>query len=498
MKLYSVQTGLLCCIIIGVALAFVQAMTMPCIADACNPGLYAGEILEHGYWQYYLPVNDPYLLDYLLNIVVSLIVGPYSVHALFYVSFIIYLGTVAAAGILIRRLAGDVAGLAGAALVANIPNACLQQMIYPVWHGSTVFLILLALNVYVSQIKLTPKCLLVGSICLFTVYSDSIALPMMILPITAISLYNTLKNRTSDYLVGLTCFTAGITGYFLKAEGGEMWPGGLRLVTVGGLDRILNIVPDPASIIDYLLNLMLKAGGPLMLMIIVCGLILSVNRKSKFLLAFLAVSSVSMLLGFTIIEAGGDLGRYLYPLVIFAMLPIATIKIDKKILGVITIVPLIICVGIADNLVHLTLDNHDPNLKDRQLITWLKENNVTTGAADYWPANLLRYMSQEEIGFCPVYVSEDELCYLTLNTAQRWSDALPITTLFTYGKEDPVYNWVNNLNITPSETLEYHGYHTPATKEKTVNITIYKYNVSLPIKNIDDLEKFEDTGIKPV
>jgi hypothetical protein len=497
MKL-GINVLLLGCIIIGIVIALVQAMTMPCIADACNPGLYAGEVLKYGSWQYFLPVNDPYLLDYALNIGASLVFGLYNVQTLFIVSFIVYVGIVVAAGFLVRRLAGDTAGLAAMALVANVPNACLQQMIYPVWHGSTVLLILIALNVYVSDIRPTIKYLLLGTVSLFAVYSDSIALPMLILPITAISLYNTTRYKSKDYLNGLTCFTAGITGYFFKADGGEIWANGPRLITAGGLDKVLDLSPDPMAVIDFLLNLMLKAGGPLMHTIIIFGISLAFNKKSKFLNAFLGLSTVSMLAGFTILEAGGDLGRYLYPLIIFAMLPIATIKIDKKIFGIIMIVPLIICAGIADNIVHVALDNHDPNLKDRQLITWLKNNNVTTGAADYWPANLIRYMSGDKIVFCPAYVSNGELCYLTLNTAQRWDEGWPPTTLFTYGDDDPVYNWANSINITPSEILVYYGYHTPATKAECVNITIYRYNVTLPIKSIVDVKKFEDDGVKPV
>jgi hypothetical protein len=95
-------------------------------------------------------------------------------------------------------------------------------------------------------------------------------------------------------------------------------------------------------------------------------------------------------------------------------------------------------------------------------------------------------------------VSEGELCYLTLNTAQRWDYAWPPSTILTYGDGDPLYNWVNNLNITPSEVLVYHGYHTPATKEKPVNITIYRYDEILPIKNVENLKKFEDIGFKPI
>jgi hypothetical protein len=333
-------------------------------------------------------------------------------------------------------------------------------------------------------------------VTLFTVYSDSLALPMLVLPIAAISVYNTVRYRTNDYLPGLTCFTAGTTGYFIKADGGEIWNNGPYLVNVGGLDRVLSLVPDPMAVLDYLLNLMLKAGGPIMLLLLLCGLWYSIGHKSRFLAAYLALSSVFMLAGFTLLEAGGDLGRYLYPIVVFAMLPIATIKPDKKIFGLVPIVLLIVCAGLADNMVHVAMDNHDPNQKDRQLIAWLRENNVTSGAADYWPANLIRMMSHEEISFAPVFVYNDELHYLTLNTARRWT-VEPVSTLFAC-EDDQLYRWAMNLSIQPVEVLTYTGYHTPATKEKPVNITILRYNVSLPVKPIEDVRTFETDGFKPV
>jgi hypothetical protein len=487
----KMKTLLKALVIIGFALAVLQALRMPMISDTVNPSLYAHDVWKHGSWQYYVPVNDPYVLDYILAVVLSPLAG--GVLGVMLPAIAIFAGIIVFSWLVVGKISGPLSGLAAAALVANAPAPALQLLVYPVWHGSTMLLTLITLYVYLSNIESRLKCVLIMFLAGFAVYCDTLALPILVVPLAALCLCKSrpIRNIPDSIIV----LAGGVAGYLLKVGGGEIWPGGLRIVTLGGLDKMLTGF-YPEGIATYLINLIVKSGGPaLLLAIIGMAIIASRRRDARWLTAFAIAASLCMLLGFmTMGYNGGDLGRYLYILPLLFLLPAACLVREKSILAL--VVPTLILTLALTTAMGIMFSDPDPNAKDYALVDWLLENNVTGGHADYWAANLLRYVSDGQVELAPTIPSGDNLTYLYLNAAERWNQ--PSNILMVYEPGDPLAAWAReyNLKCPPRQVLVYDKYHSPGTNSGSTMTYVYIYDEPLPL--VDNFKNFKDGGVKPV
>jgi hypothetical protein len=215
----------------GLAFAVYTALTVPIIADAVNPGLYAYE-WWHGNTQWYVPVNDPYVLDYALNILIAPLFD-YAPRALFVGSYAIFAACVFLCGVIARKVSGkrgedglEVA-LAASAIVANIGGAASQYLVYPVWHGSTLLVGLLFIYAYLRDSRW--KGFIVAALAVFGTYCDTLFIPVFIAPIAAVELAKLYRDRrTRKQVVDHFCIAgiaalSGLLGYMVKKDGGPLW-----------------------------------------------------------------------------------------------------------------------------------------------------------------------------------------------------------------------------------------------------------------------------------
>lgn len=499
-------------LLLGIGFGVCVAFATPIISDAVNPGLYAYEFW-HGNYQWYVPVSDPYVLDYLLNIITAPLFN-YEPRALFVGSYALFAGSVLLIGLCARRLSGKrgedgiVVALAASALAANTGGLAMQYLVYPVWHGSTLFLGLLAIYLYLGKPTI-HRLLGLTLLFAFGTYCDTLFLPIFVAPLLATEAlrYYRAYRQHEKYHGVLAPFVFAAFGYFVKAPGGEMWPNGPYIVNVGGLGAIMG-APDPGRVSDYAFAVISMAGGPIALSALCIALYMAwTHRKeSRELVAFVAVSCAAMAAGFLFMfSAGGDLGRYVYIIVPLAAIPIALLGFNKKTMGL-YLIPALLVFGAANN-AYSTVNAMDDSFKS-DAVVFLEKNNVTTGYADYWLANLMRYMSHEEIRLRPVFVNDGALEYLSLQSSSAWlnegwpTDGAPVVdntpVLVTYGAHDPVQGLVHDyaaIGITPYETLNF-TFHDPQTSEPC-ELCVYKYNRTLPAGPVD-VPYFARAQVKPV
>lgn len=514
MKLTPTTIALAIAVLFGMGFALYTALTVPIIADAVNPMLYAYEFW-HGNMQWYVPVNDPYVLDYAINIITAPLLN-YEPRALFVGSWLTYAGIVLLAGLCARRISGKKdeeglqIGLAAAAIAANTGGAALQYMVYPVWHGTTLFLGLLALYIYFGKGNLWKNIVLSG-LLLFGTFCDTLFLPVFVAPLMvleAIKLFKTWRVH-EKYVPMVAPFLFAAFGYLMKREGGAMWPGGPYIVNVGGLDMVMSLIPQPWMIPNYADGLVRMAGGPIAFAVFCLALLFVYKKRkeSREMVVVVAVATMAMLVGFLFLfSAGGDLGRYLFIIVPMAGVPIALLGFNKKSLGL-YLIPILIVAGAANNTMAAVL-NIDDSFKE-DAADFLVANNVTDGYADYWLANLMRCMSQEEVKLRPVFMNGSTMEFLSLQSTDRWPreegwprEGCPVVdttpTIVCYGQHDPCemfVTWLGQQNITPYETLAF-SWHDPQTWEPCY-IHVYKYNTTFPSGPID-VPYWERFRVKPV
>lgn len=491
-----VNICLLILILFGLYTGCHQALADPITSDLVNPGLYA-----QGFWQgnqqFYVPVNDPYIIDYAISLITVPLSG-YSARGLFIQGLIVYFIIVLLAFLIARHLAGDTAGLLAAALVANAPLQSLQYLVAPLYHGTTIMLVLASIYAYLrlsGNLRFAVITILLAAGAL----NDTLIVPLFIAPLLVI---NIVKYRGKDSLAMIIASLIGVLVFIVKD--GELWPGGLTLVSVGGIGNIIGLTPQFDMIPAYMVALVISGGLMVIIPLIAALYYAWKNPGSRFYVALTGLSALFMLGGFVFMHSsGGDLARWLYPIPVMGLLAVS-IGIKNKATLAAYIIPVLAILLIINNATAIATQTPDINQKDAALIDFLHEKNISHAYADYWVSNLLTYLDDEKrLDIIPAHPVDGRLQFLYLQSSQKWlergwadNDTMPV--LITYSPGDPMHQWALEINrvYPPVEVFVYEDYMVPGLENMT--ITIYKYNTTLPAWPAESFEDFRARGIKTV
>jgi hypothetical protein len=489
-------------ILIGIATGIYQTQTVPITSDIVNPGLYAREFWNSNQ-QFFVPVNDPYIIDYAISLITVPLSG-YSERGLYIQSLLVYLVIILLAFLVVKNVGGVTAGLLGAALVANAPVQALQYFVSPLYHGTTIMLILAALLAY-QNLEGRLKTLAVSIILIVGSINDTLIIPMFTVPFLV---YNVIRYRKDDAALSMVIASLiGIIAFFVKR--GELWPNGLYMVSVGGIGNIIGLNPQPSMVFEYLISLTLMSGIIILIPLVIGVYLAWQNTQARPYVIILGLAAVCMLGGFLFMyTSGGDLGRWLYPLPILAMIPISMITANEKPINNM-LIALLMSLLLFNNLPSVIGQDTDFNAKDHELINYLHTINVSHAYANYWCSNLLTYLDDtKRLKIVPVQPVDGKIQFLYIQSSIGWTnwgwphaespvvDENPVVIAYSPG--DPLYDWALQVNnaTPPVSTWVYEDYHTPGYD----NITIYvfKYDTELPTWPVESLDDFQNRGLKPV
>jgi hypothetical protein len=501
MKINLIDICLVFLILVGVATGIYQALVVPITSDIVNPGLYAREFWS-GNQQFFVPVNDPYIIDYAISLITVPLSG-YSARGLYVQSLLVYLVIILLAYLVVKNISGVSAGLLAGGLVANVPFQSLQYLVSPLYHGTTIMLILTALLTY-QKLEGRLKTFVVFIILIIGSINDTLIIPMFTAPFL---IYNLIRYQEKDALGMIIASLMGIVVFLFKR--GEMWPDGMYMVSVGGIGNIIGLNPQLNMVLQYFTSLTVVSGLIIFIPLVI-GVYLAWNNKdARPLIVLTGLAALFMLCGFIFMyTSGGDLGRWLYPLPVLAMIPISIATGKNKPFNNMLAV-LLVCLLLYNNIWGMIGQDTNFNSKDYELIDYLHSVNVSHAYANYWASNLLTYLDPAgQLKIAPVQPVGGHIQFLYIQSSINWTnwgwphknspviDESPVIIAYTPG--DPLYDWAQQINnvTPPAQTYVYNDYHTPGYDN--ITIWIYKYNTSIPAWPVESLNDFQSRGLKPV
>jgi hypothetical protein len=425
----------------------------------------------------------------------------------------IYLGIVLFSGLLARKISGDMAGLTAMALIANAPDPALKYLIYPVWHGSTILIILIAIYAYFG-LKSHIKIIALGLLAIIGVLNDTLIVPFLIAPLLVLSVYNYFKSNNKpereESLGIIIAMVLGLMVLIVKGVGFSLWPNGLYITDVGSISGQMSASLKIDMLWQYLQSIINMSGGIVLASVLIIGIYSAWKYKAnRKLILIVSMASLIMFFGFLFMtNTGGDQGRYLYLIPLLAMIAIAIGLPEKRTMASL-IIPLLLVMLIITNAMAIIGQDHDLNQKDRDLIEYLHSVNVTHAYADYWASNLLTYMdASQQLKIRPITITEGKIQYLYLQSSISWTDEgwpnnasdfvdnSPV--IIAYSPGDPIYAWAQSIKeeYPPIESYEYPWYGAPGCTNTT--IYVYKYNSTLPSMPVESFSEFQSRGVKPV
>jgi hypothetical protein len=437
-------------IVYGLWAGYTYSLNLELGSDTVVPGLVSMEIFEHSNFQFDFPVNDPYLFTdiYTFHLLPQLFSG-YDPTVLRLTAFAMFLILIAIFSYLVYRYAGLVSAMMFAALMANLDPGAYTYFINPEWHVGTliatgVFIILMDPGrVKKRSVYLTAACVLAMALVLL---SDSIFLALFIIPYIAYYVLfdrQTLKKylpqkkvgkraseamdpdamkelRKMDVLVSSVAVVPAIAWLFKtfepKSIGASLPYFNSTPVNLGSLSQMLAInlplyFQCLALLVSHglynVLSLQISIPDiPLAIMFIAALGISAIrtNKRARYLYAMFLASAIVLFLGFTLTSLADGLwsSRFLIftAVSIFSVISLSYDEKDEK-NGLNTIL-LVLVVALILSSVPLqystitSLDGH-PNQAQYDLIDYMQGQGYTYGYAEYDDANLLTYLSKEQL-----------------------------------------------------------------------------------------------------
>lgn len=414
----------------------------PLNSDNIATGLMSMEIWRHKNYllnSYYQDASHPGFFPDLVPLnFLPQVLSSFDPDWIRWINFSIYLGSVAVLAIAAYRASGEInAGLAASALMANMYPSSFGFYTLLTAHGTSLIAAgLLMLNIR-RLVRMKPWMLLVlGVVINAMVFSDSILLAWFIIPYLAVSFLLSYDLRSRAYSV-LLAISGFITHY---------WKTNLitDFVSVPPALRDMSSVmteslPMLIKGLSYLLNGSLYAlfNGPgIWDLVVASAFILALfysmrsaiaDREpgSRDLFAFLATSTVVIFASFilTTLSVNFLTTRYLIMAAASAYL-IMAVALKNRSIPYLLLILILLSAGAHANYSFLK-ESSQPNQSEMELIDLLRSKGLNYGYGDYWDANLVTYLTNEEIVMRPVSVYRGELQPFRWVTCERWFSEAP-------------------------------------------------------------------------
>jgi hypothetical protein len=476
-------------IVFGLGSGLLYSLNLSLNSDTVVPGLVAKEMFGHGNLQYNFPVNDPYLFTdiYTFHLIPQLLSG-YDPTVLKLTAYAMFLIAIAVFSFIVYRYAGLVSALLFAALMANLSPDAYAYFINPEWHVGTliatgVFIILFDFD-HIKKAgiyRILAYTIAVGLVFL----SDSILLALFIIPYIACYLLfyraSIMKGspgkkadkrvhgtqaaerkkelKISDITVALLALMAAIAWLFKTFEPSFIGNGlpnfYTTAVSLAGIQQAITVnLPLFFQCLALLVNqglynvLSMHIGIlDVFIAIVFLGAVyLSITRANKragYVYLMFLFSGVVMFLGFVFLSLadGAWSSRFLIftAVSVFAVIALAYDEKDEKygLNALLLVLALVLIVStVLSNLSALTSLNSHPNQEQYDIIDYLKSHNDTVGFSDYGNANVITYLSNEQVTIRAARLTEngglEQYPWLGSN---KWYD-VPPSTYFVLAKND--------------------------------------------------------------
>jgi hypothetical protein len=507
-------------IVYGLGTGLLYSLNLNLDSDMVVPGIVAKEMFSHGNLQYNFPVNDPYLFTdiYTFHLIPQVLSG-YDPTVLRLTAYVMFLIAILVFAFIVYRYAGLVSALLFAALMANLNPAAYPYFINPVWHVGT----LIAVGVFIIIFdfdrirKASIYRILVYTVAVALILlSDSILLALFIVPYIACYLLfyrpEIVKSMPSgkkadkrahgaqpaekkkelkrvDETVAILTLMSAAAWLFKTFEPvsiGKWLPYfNDTAVSLASIQQAFTVnlplfFQCLALLVNQgLYNLLSMHIGILDVVVTVVFLgalylaITRANKQARYLYLIFLFSSVTMFLGFVFSNLADGLmsSRYLIftAVSIFMVIALAYDEKDEKydLNALLFVLALVLIVStVSSNLSILTsLDGH-PNQEQYGLIDYLKSHNDTVGFSDYGNANLITYLSNEQVTTRAArFTDSGGLEQFPWLGSDKWYD-VPPSTYFVLAKNDSVFYGDLQNSIKKFQPKGVQSYD---------NYTIYRY-----------------------
>jgi hypothetical protein len=419
-------------VIYGLICKLLISLNFSLNSDDVDAGMVNLEIWKHQNFlleSYYFPSADPFWFSDIIPFhLIPQIISDFNPIAIRIMSYIIFLLSILIFSSLVKKISGDMTkALIFAAFIANLYPESVRFYLVPTCHNATIFFVGLSLLLILNaNLKLNVRFFIFILLINLIVFSDSIFLAWFIIPfiLCYVLLYKN-KSSESNLFIVFTALSALFTYVYKSCFVEDFIP---IVIHVKDLNTIIDV--NLPLYIEGLATLLLgkayeiKPLSFVYILILICltyHVAISYNRKNKYIFLFSIISAIIIFIGyvFTDLCINFMTTRYLMftALSIYLMISLSYRK-DYKILTLLIII--LLSLSAISNYMSVDKLDYLPNNVESNLITYLSENNLKYGYADYWDSNIITYLSKEKITVLPVTISYSKLMPFRWLSCEKW------------------------------------------------------------------------------
>ena len=434
---------LLCFALYGLLCKFLISISTHLHSDSVYLGLLSIEFWKHQNYllnECHFSAGTNYLfVEWIPFVLVPQVFSNFDPSILRIMGFVLYVMVIAVFSFIVYKISNSTTNsLIFAALMTNLTPAASVLYISPAIHISTIFftgmLTILFLYLLENDFNISKSKLLFFLILLNLIYfSDSIVLAWFVLPVTAyyMLLYKNKSFRSNLVLILMSVsivFTYIFETYFTRCYLIHKFSG----VAISSVPNIID-----KNVPLYLKGMSLLLCGNweldifkyaiiscyvLLLYFVIRKFVFKRDAKSECVYSILVISFFIVSAIYVCSDLAVDIGTTRY-LTFTALAVIFLISLyDTKNKFYIGIIFIILLCGIMPNFSYVNDLNFQPNQNELELIDYLEMNNLSYGYGDYWDANILTYLSNEDVIIRPISIVNGAIVPFRIVSCERWFD----------------------------------------------------------------------------
>lgn len=475
-------------ILYGLSLKFQLSLSHKLDSDDVSPGLVWKEFFVHGnsFLQgFYFPFADPHVFSDLIpyHLLPQLLSG-YDPVALALSAYFIFVAIILIFSVLIYNMTKNITNsLIFASLFVNIPNFAADNFfLRPEVHMGAITFLGILLLIYPQNSHGKLRAVLYLLILALISFSDSLILLWYFVPFFVASTLFVLLNRPFEIRKLSFPIISGILVslvYLVKGNMPTLIKYPISLLTDKCLifENFLLLFKGICLLYNHKLFEFANTSKLNILAVIVVLITIGIMyfvfsnisrtfRKNPVwcLFVIFSITIISIAYVFTSISINIYTTRYLtFPLMLGLSIVALTYNQNMKLQKVYLFLILsIIFINAGSNAALLKGGYEQPNKEQYELIEYLKDSNLTLGYGDYWDANLITYLSSEEIVIMPVIFNDAKITPYKWLSFKKWFTEQPgdneeIFVIQSHFQNEEIEYLVNK--IPPQKILKFGNYN---------------------------------------
>ena len=408
-------------IFVGLAVKFFQSLCLKLDSDKALGGIMAMEFWKHHNYlwsEFYMPSMDPYYFTEIIPFyLVPQLISGFDPTILRLTAFVVFVLVLIVFTCLVYRLSGQnrFAALLFAVLAANLGQQAYGWVLGVVtMHNGTLLatgiLFLLILDFKKASML---RLLAISAILGLGVFSDNIIIVWFLLPFLAVYLlvYREKDRRTNAWVMIWTTLA------FLVFTVKTLFMDYLVPPPMGGqgLNNIAtNVLKLFGELYRYALpvpagdDVIVSLAGLAFVIVLLAAILIALRRVAytrdrgmRMTAAVFITSSAIIFAGVIFTNLSEGVARYL-GFVVIAALALIAICIDTRSRVYMALVAVLIVAGAAGCIITAASLDFQPNADEHALIAEMKAHNITYAYASYDNANVITYLSGEQVIVRPI------------------------------------------------------------------------------------------------